>query len=113
MLEGGGLTRSLHACKCEVRRQGFVLEHARLRPGRGFKPLRAAMYYAQRGIVQPTIRSAITAGFAAAINWRHPSKGGQGDAIWHAPDCSAVLRSLETEGIAILPEHLPEQVEEM
>ena len=90
-----------------------MLEETRLRPGRGFKPLRAALYYAQRGIVQPTIRSAITAGFAAAINWRHPSKGGQGDAIWHAPECSAVLRSLETEGIAILPEHLPEQVEEM
>ena len=90
-----------------------MLEQARLRPGRGFKPLRAALYYAQRGIVQPTIRSAITAGFAAAINWRHPSKGGQGDAIWHAPECAAVLRSLETEGIAILPERLPEQVEEM
>jgi hypothetical protein len=90
-----------------------VLEKAHLRPGRGFKPLRAALYYAQRGIVQPTIRSAITAGLTAAINWRHPSKGGQGDAIWHAPECSAVLRSLETEGIAILPERLPEQVEEM
>jgi hypothetical protein len=89
------------------------LERARLRPGRGFKPLRAALYYAQRGIVQPTIRAAIRASFAAAIKWRHPSNGGKGDAIWHAPECSAVLRSLETEGIAILPERLPKQVEEM
>jgi hypothetical protein len=55
-----------------------VLEKARIRPGRGFKPLRAALYYAQRGIIQPTIRSAITAGLTAAINWRHPSKGGAG-----------------------------------
>ena len=90
-----------------------MVKRARIRPGRGFQPLRAALYYAQRGIVQPTIRSAITAGLAAAINWRHPSKGRQGDAILHAPECSAVLRSLETEGIAILPECLPEQVEEM
>jgi hypothetical protein len=90
-----------------------VLKRARLRPGRGFKPLRAALYYAQRGIIQPTIHSAITAGIAAAINWRHPSNGGQGDEIWHAPDRSATLRSLETEGIAILPQRLTEQVKEM
>jgi len=90
-----------------------VLEKAHLRPGRGFRPLRAALYCAQRGIVWPTIRSAITAGFAAAIKWRHSSNGGQEDAIWHAPQCSAVLPSLETEGIAILPERLPKQVEEM
>jgi len=75
--------------------------------------VRAALYYAQRGIVQATIRSAITSGLAAAINWRHPSKGRKGDGILHAPECSTVLRSLETEGIAILPECLPEQVKEM
>lgn len=90
-----------------------MLEHTRLRPGRGFKPLRAALYYAQRGIVQPTVRSAITAGVAAAINWRHPSTGGHADSIWHAADCSAVLGTLETEGIAILPERLSEHVVEM
>jgi hypothetical protein len=90
-----------------------VLERARLRPGRGFRPLRAAFYYAQRSIVQPTIRSAITAGIAAAINWRHPFNGGPGDATWGAPDCSAILQSLATEGIAILPERLPDKVKEM
>ena len=89
------------------------LEHARLRPGRGFKPLRAALYYAQRGIVQPTIRSAITAGLAAVIKWRHPFSGAQGDSIWHAVDRSAILRTLDTEGIAVLPERLSVQVAEM
>src|SRR5262245_38354367 len=86
------------------------LEHARLRPGRGFKPLRAAAYYAQRGIVQPAIRSAITAGLAAVIKRRHPFNGGQGGSIWHAVDCSASLRTLATEGIAVLPERLSVQV---
>jgi hypothetical protein len=71
------------------------------------------MYYAQRGIVQPTIRSAITTGLTAAINWRHPVNGGQGDAIWLMRDCSATLRSLETEGIVILPQRLPEYAREM
>jgi hypothetical protein len=89
------------------------LEHARLRPGGGFKPLRAAAYYAQRGIVQPGIRSAIAAGLAAVIKWRHPISGGQGDSIWRAADCSAILRTLETEGIAVLPERLSVQVAEM
>ncbi|MGH7308106.1 MAG: hypothetical protein ACREK6_05365 [Candidatus Rokuibacteriota bacterium] len=94
-------------------KQPVVLEHARLRPGRGFKPLRAALYFAQRGITQPTIHAAITAGIVAAINWRHPVTGGQGDEICHAPDCSATLRSLEAEGVAILPQRLTEQVKEM
>jgi hypothetical protein len=89
------------------------LKPAPLRPGRGFKPLRAALYYAQRGVTQPTIHAAITAGIVAAVNWRHPLNRGQGDEIWHAPDCSATLRSLEAEGIAILPQRLTEQVKEM
>jgi hypothetical protein len=71
------------------------------------------LYYAQRGIIQPTIRSAITAGLAAAIRWRHPFNGGQGDSIWHGVDCSAILRILDTEGIAVLPERLSVQVAEM
>lgn len=90
-----------------------MLKRARLRPGRGFKPLRAALYYAQRVTTQPTIHAAITAGIAAAINWRRPSNGGQGDEIGHAPACSATLRSLETEGIAILPQHQTEEVKAM
>jgi hypothetical protein len=89
------------------------LEHARLRPGRGFNLLRAALYYTQRGIVQPTIRSAITAGLATAIKWRHPLNGGQGDSTWHAVERSAILRTLDTEGIAVLPERLSVQVAEM
>jgi hypothetical protein len=71
------------------------------------------LYYAQRGIVQPTIRSAITAGLAAAIRWRHPFNRGQGDSIWHAVDRSAILRTLDTDGIAVLPERLSVQVAEM
>src|SRR5262245_58564082 len=89
------------------------LEHARLRPGRGFKPLRAALYYAQRVIVQPAIRSAITTGLATFIKWRHPLNGGRGDSFWHAVDCSAILRTLDAEGIAVLPERLSVQVAEM
>jgi hypothetical protein len=90
-----------------------VVERTRLRPGRGFKPLRAALYYAQRSIVQSTIRSAITTGLAAAINWRHPPNGRHGDALGFALDPSAILRSLETDGIAILPKSLPEYAEDM
>ena len=90
-----------------------MVERTRLRPGRGFKPLRAALYYAQRGIVQSTIRSAITTGLAAAINWRHPPNGRHGDALGLTLDSAAILRSLETDGIAILPKSLPEYAEDM
>jgi hypothetical protein len=90
-----------------------VVERTRLRPGRGFKPLRAALYYAQRGIIQPTIRTAIAAGITAAVNWRHPLNGAHGDENGGAPDCSATLRSVESEGIAVLPLHLTQQVKEM
>ena len=75
--------------------------------------MRAALYYAQRGIVQPTIRSAITASLATAIKWRHPLNGGQGDSTWHAVERSAILRTLDAEGIAVLPERLSVQLAEM
>jgi hypothetical protein len=90
-----------------------VLKRTRLRPGRGFQPWRAALYYAQRLITQPTIHAGITAGIVAAINRRHPSDEGQGDEIGHASACSKALRSLETEGIAMLPQLPAEQVKAM
>lgn len=97
----------------QLRDRRFVIERARLRPGRGFKPVRAALYYAQRVTVQPTIHAAITAGIVAAINWRHPSHRALGNGIGHAVASSATLRSLETDGIAMLPQLRTEQVKEM
>src|SRR5262249_61457772 len=69
--------------------------------------------YATALSFHPPFAPGSQAGFAAAINWRHPFNGGPGDAIWGALDGSAVLRSLATEGIAILPERPPDQVKEM
>jgi hypothetical protein len=97
----------------QLRDRRFVVERARLRPGRGFKPVRAALYYAQRVTVQPTIHAVITAGIVAAINWRQASRRAHGDGIGHEAASSATLRSLEIDGIARLPQLLTEQVKEM
>jgi hypothetical protein len=86
-----------------------VLEYIRLKPGRGFKPIRAALYYSQRIVVHEGLRSAVTASIAASIDLRHPRNRRNA----RSPDRTAVLASLDATGIALLPSLKPEQVTEI
>ncbi|HEX3486100.1 MAG TPA: hypothetical protein VHT51_13645 [Micropepsaceae bacterium] len=80
-----------------------MLQYVRLTPGSGFRPLRAAFYYAQRIFVQPELRSAITSCIVAAINMRHPPKTAAVSTKVQA-DSNELLRVLNRDGIALLPE---------
>ena len=86
-----------------------MLEYARLTPGRGFKPMRAALYYTQRLLVQPGLRAAIISWIAAAINWKRRS-GQQKKPGPHMSDRSRVVASLKTDGWTFLPAISPKQV---
>ena len=48
-----------------------LLDYARLRPGRGFKPIRATLYYFQRLITLRFARRAITKLISTVINFQH------------------------------------------
>jgi hypothetical protein len=77
-----------------------MLPYARLTPGPGFEPLRAALYYLQRFVVQPHLRDAVARGIAAAIRLRN-----RADAACVAPDeqLRATLTKLRQDGYALLP----------
>ena len=80
--------------------------YARLTPGRGWKPLRALLYYAQRIGVATPMANALAAWIARALSITHPVASDlNGDAI---------LDHLRRDGYALLPPLLSdEQIEEM
>jgi hypothetical protein len=80
-----------------------VIEYARLKPGRGFKPGRAALYYSQRLVVHPGLRSAVRSCIATGISLAHPQKRMLADTRSHDADSSRILAVLKTDGIAIVP----------
>lgn len=75
-----------------------MIPYAQLRPGPGFKPQNAALYYSHRLAVAPTIRKIITRSIATALNLRHGYK---------PPPLSdsqcRTLEALRKDGIADLP----------
>jgi hypothetical protein len=84
-----------------------MLQYAPLRPGLGFDPLRAALYYAQRLVPAPLLRRAVAGSVAAAINLRHkrPPSG---------PLANDIVGTLNSKGYAIIPDRLTDrEIEEM
>jgi hypothetical protein len=107
------LARLLHPINVVVADQSLVtgrmLDYVRLTPGRGFKPMRAALYYAQRLLVHPGLRASIVSCIAAVINWKTPPARRPS----LASDSSHILASIKTNGWAFLPTISPEQVEDI
>jgi hypothetical protein len=76
-----------------------MITYARLRPGRGFVPGRAAAYYAQRCVTQATVRRCIAEVLAAGVRSRHSTL-----ATAREPDLQDTLSDLNRDGIALLPD---------
>ncbi|MBK1659712.1 phytanoyl-CoA dioxygenase family protein [Paracraurococcus ruber] len=74
--------------------------YARLSPGPGFRPMRAAFYYSQRLVTRPRLRRGVAACLAAAQSLR--AGRGQPDAA-----DAATLAALHRDGIAPLRPLLP------
>lgn len=72
-----------------------MIEYAPLRPGRGFSPARAFLYYIQRLVTPFWLRGAIAKLIAGIIALRHPPLETS------HPD--ALREKLEKKGLAILP----------
>ncbi len=87
-----------------------MLAYARLRPGPGFQPGRAGLYYAQRMATWPGARGSISRAIAAAVRLRR----GTGSWAAVAPRHSAVAAALRQDGIAMLADLVsPEQAAAM
>ncbi|MBV8704846.1 MAG: hypothetical protein JO118_14170 [Acetobacteraceae bacterium] len=52
-----------------------MLEYARLSPGPGFRPGRAALYFSQRLLPYPGLRRLVSRAIAAGVNLRHRAAG--------------------------------------
>ncbi|GEP61965.1 phytanoyl-CoA dioxygenase family protein [Reyranella soli] len=83
-----------------------MISYAQLTPGRGWRPLRAMLYYAQRLGVASPLGHVLANALAAALSVRHPASGElKGDPI---------LEQLQRDGCAVLPPLLlDEQIAEM
>lgn len=75
-----------------------MLPYAQLRPGPGFQPFRAAMYYSQRLVVEPVTRDLITRSIATAIHLR----GHGGPKLVSGPAKDALM-ALRRDGLTGLP----------
>jgi Phytanoyl-CoA dioxygenase (PhyH) len=84
-----------------------MISYARLTPGRGWRPLRAMLYYAQRVGVATPLGRFLADMIAAALRAKHPISGDlKGDPL--------LVEHLRREGYAVLPPLLSdEQIEEM
>jgi hypothetical protein len=80
-----------------------LIPYATLLPGKGFRPVRSALYYAQRLVTLPAARRGISRLIAAGVNLhaRHVPRPPS------AP-IADVLRQLDVDGLALLPPLAPE-----
>src|ERR1700712_2578072 len=76
-----------------------MIPHARLRPGPGFKLGRSCLYFAQRLVVLPGLRSVASKAIALAIRLR--STNALQD---HGAENVATVSALKRDGIAMLPD---------
>ena len=86
-----------------------MLERARLKPGRGFRPTRAALYFSQRLVTRPGSRRLVSRTIAAGINLRHRN----GAAETRMPDQAGhqdagTVAALTHDGYALLSPLLTE-----
>lgn len=78
-----------------------MIGYARLKPGPGFQPVNALLYYGQRVVTPPRLRGAVSGGIASAIRfWRGAGRGMAAEADLKA---TATATILEQEGLAALP----------
>ena len=88
------------------RRRGWenaMIEYARLTPGPGFHPGRAALYYAQRLVTPPGLRRVVSQAIAAGIRLRHGGGAERAD----DPAAGRTIAALRRDGLAVLPEPVP------
>lgn len=75
-----------------------MIPYARLRPGPGFRPSRASLYYAQRFAIAPGLRRSVSRAIASAIRLRH----GKGAWVPVGPHYASVASALRRQGIGML-----------
>lgn len=73
-----------------------MMEYARLRPGPGFEPLHAALYYTQRMASRRWMREGVAATIARAVSIRYPAPD--------IDDSQERLNTLSRDGLTALPE---------
>lgn len=74
-----------------------------LRPGPGFKPTRAALYFAQRLVTAPKLRRVVQRAIGRGINLVHPLRLG-GDATAGDSLDEAALAELRQDGLVGMPD---------
>ncbi len=76
-----------------------MIPYANLKPGRGFKPRQAGLYYAQRITTDRSVRRTVSRAIASVIRLRH------GAGLWVpvAPCYETVVATLREQGLAVLP----------
>jgi len=83
-----------------------MIQYAHLKPGRGWQPFHAMLYYAYRLGVATPLGRVLADGVAAAVSVRHPASGDLRDA--------PLLEQMRRDGYAVLPTLLSEEkIEEM
>ena len=91
-----------------------MLPYARLVPGPGFQPVRAALYYGQRFVVAPRLRRVVARCLGRAIAWRHGTAAGRPGSPREEVVRQTAVATLHHRGLAPLQPLLsPGAVEEM
>lgn len=85
-----------------------MIPYARLTPGRGFSPMRAAAYYGQRLVTMPRARALVTRSIAAVINARQGRKP-----VAASPALAQALAILRAEGLLPLPSYPVETIDRL
>jgi hypothetical protein len=83
-----------------------MIQYAHLKPGRGWQPVHAMLYYAYRLGVATPLGRVLADGVAATVSVRHPASRDVSDV--------PLLKQLRRDGYAVLPSLLSEEkIEEM
>jgi hypothetical protein len=91
-----------------------MLPYARLVPGPGFQPVRAALYYGQRFVVVPRLRRVVARCLGKAIAWRHGAAACRSSSPAEEAGLQTAVATLHHRGLAPLQPLLsPKAVEEM
>lgn len=85
-----------------------MIPYARLTPGPGFSPMRAAAYYGQRLVVMPGVRALATHAIAALINARQGRKP-----VAVTPALTQALATLRADGLLPLPSYPVETIDRL
>ncbi len=83
-----------------------MIDYAPMRPGPGFRPTRAAMYYCQRVVTGPSARRLVARAVAAGVNLMHPDRdaGASPDATEQVT--RRAVEALSSDGYAVIDDLL-------